>query len=336
MNETKRAPSGEIWLIRLMLAAALMFGSEVLLWSDVLGRAWWEWPILIAGYLLIAALLLDLMARYRVRDFLGMMTIAGVYGLLNGLLLNPELTLFDIPRTLVSRVTGAHTLIGLEMLYLFLALTGGHLRHLRLVMVVGAVAVGAAWGFWVRWSPIYTEVPYGVIPLETMLIAGVVGTVIVAVITQIAYRRVRTARPADMMMSLPVLALVLMALIALLLLRVVQGSVDYTSLTLVAILLFLSMAILWFRRNTRLRIVLDYHLPLFPQRWIWTLLVIGVMFWTALLAYSLPLIGSDQFNVLTFIVFGFLLYGVAWLPTVSVLLGFRAYIRQVQATPPDE
>ncbi|MBC8171837.1 MAG: hypothetical protein H7X77_09190, partial [Anaerolineae bacterium] len=116
------------WLIRLLLAVTLFFGSEILLWTNLSGRSASDWLLLSPGYLALSTLLLDFIVRYRVRDLPGLMTIAGLYGLLNALLLNPDTTLFDIPRTLVTRVTGAHTLLGLEMLILFLALTGGHLR----------------------------------------------------------------------------------------------------------------------------------------------------------------------------------------------------------------
>jgi hypothetical protein len=43
----------------------------------------------------------------------------------------------------------------------------------------------------------------------------------------------------------------------------------------------------------------------------------------------LPLIQIQQANQLSFIGVGFTAYGLAWLPTVSLVLGIRAYGRQI-------
>jgi hypothetical protein len=323
-----RIPAWNPWLVRLMLGAILMTGSEVLLWTNVSGRPWWDWLVTAAAYWLIAALLLDVMARWRVRDFAGVVTVAGLYGLLNGLLINPAVTLFAVPESLVTYVTGAHSLIGLEMLYLFLALTGGHLRHLRGVMAGGALLVGAAWGFWVRWAPQPAPVT-----LETMLLAGLIGVALTAALTGWVYRRAGAIYPRDVILPPLQYALIGLTLGALLVLRLAQGSLDPTAVTLVAILLFLCGAILWFRRQTMLPTILDYHLPVFPMRWRWTLPVTALFFWAGVLSYSLPVIGSESFNAGTAISLGFMLYGLSWLPVISVLLGFRAYVRQAQAQP---
>ena len=59
----------------------------------------------------------------------------------------------------------------------------------------------------------------------------------------------------------------------------------------------------------------------------------AVLFWTAVFAYNVPRIGTPTFDQGVFVAAGFALYGLAWLPTVSLILGARAYIRQVQAKP---
>lgn len=336
MDTPARAPARQVWLVRLLLAAILMTGSEILLWTRISGRPWWDWLLIAAAYVLIAALLLDVMARWKVRDFAGVVTVAGAYGLLNGLLVNPQTSLTNVPESLVLYVTGAHSLIGLEMLYLFLALTGGHLRHLRGVMAGGALLVGAAWGFWVRWSPEYGEPAAAAVPLETMLLVGLVGILITAGLARLVYGRVRTVYPRDVVLPPLHYALIGVALGALLVLRLAQGALDVPAVTLVTILLFLCGAILWFRRQTILPFILDYHLPVFPMRWRWIIPVTALFFWAAVLAYSLPLIGTPAFNIFTVITLGFMLYGVGWLPVISVLQGFRAYVRQAQAQPFDD
>lgn len=327
------------WLARLLLAACLMLGSEILLWNNPLNRPASEWILLIFGYVGLAAFLLDIMVRHKVRDLMGLMTVSGVYGLLNALLLNPSETLFDVPRTLVTRATGAHTLLGLEMLVLFLALTGGGgkrrgARRLRWTLIGGAAVVGLAWGAWVRWSPEQTDITYALTPYPTMLLVGVVGVLIVAVLTLINFRGSAALSPQHLLLTLREGALVGLTLTLIAFLRLIQNAyVSGVALFLVSILLALCAAIIWFRRNTRHPMLLTDHFPMRPPPWIWLILAAAVLFWTAVFAYNVPRIGTPSFDQGVFVAAGFALYGLAWLPTVSLILGARAYIRQVQAKP---
>lgn len=320
-----------VWRVRVMLAALLMFGGEVLLWSDPFGRAWWEWPLLIAGYIALAAVTLDLMARWRVRDLFGLMALAGFYALLNGMLLNPALVFVDLPRTLVSRVTGAHALIGLEMLLIFLCLTGGHIRYLRTVLMILALVIGLAWGTWVRWSPTYADVVYGDASLMQMLGMGGAGLAIIALLIAAVYRLRVPVYPRDALLRPLEWVLVALALTVIGLIRIATGALTETGLLLSVIVMVLTALVLWSRRGTRLHMYLDYHLPLIPVHPVRLMLAAAVMIWAALLAYGLPVIGGENFNQLYGISYGFLAYGLGWLPLVSVQLGLRAFVRQFEA-----
>ena len=141
------------WLVRALLAVWLLFASEILLWANPPGRTLTEWAILIVGYLALAALLLDLLVRFRVRDVFGLLALAGVCGLLVSLLLNPATALADVPRTWATRVLGANSLLGLAGLAGFLQLTAGASRRL---LLAGGV-VGLLWGLWVRWLATFTD-----------------------------------------------------------------------------------------------------------------------------------------------------------------------------------
>lgn len=327
------------WDVRLLLAACLMLGSEILLWNDPLNRSFAAWLVLLPGYIALAALLIDVMVRHKVRDFLGLMTVSGVYGLLNALLLNPAETLFDVPRTLVTRATGAHSLLGLEMLILFLALTGGGgrragARRLRWALVAGAAGVGVAWGAWVRWSPEQADITYTLTPYPTMMLIGAVGVLVVAGLAFVMFRRSAAIQPEHLQLTLRESALVGLVLILIALLRLAQNV--YTSgaaIFLVAVLLSLCAAMIWFRRNTRHPMLLADHFPMKPLPWIWLILAVAVLFWTAVFAHNVPRLGTPTFDQGIFVAAGFALYGLAWLPTVSLILGVRAYIRQIQAKP---
>jgi hypothetical protein len=319
--------------VRLLLAVILGFGSEVLLWTNLTGRSTGEWLLLVPGYLALSTVLLDLLARYRIRDLAGLMTLAGIYGLLNALMLNPNTTLFDVPRTLVTRVTGAHTLLGLEMLILFLTLTGGNIRSLRWVLLIGAAGVGLAWGTWVRWSPGQADVPPAPISIEGMLLAGAVGVSLIALLTWQVYRRGATLTPAAMILDLREGLVVAIVLLALILIRLAQNTLNTPAIFLITVLSGLCFAIIWFRKGTKHTPIIDYHLPVHRLPPIWMGLAIGILLWTGIFAYSLPLLELPNFDQLTFVIYGFTLYGLAWLPAVSLFIGLRAYIRQVQATP---
>ncbi len=319
------------WLIRLLLAVLLALGSEVLLWTDPPARPLVQWPLLFFGYGVIATVLLDLMVRFNVRDLSGLMLTAGIYSLLSALLLNPKTTLYDVPFTFVSRVSGAHSLLGLEMLFVFMALTGGHRRYLWRVNLVGGVVVGAAWGTWVRYAPAFLERVHAPVELSVMLLWGLLGIAATALITAIIYRRVHRIQPVDMQLSVEQWAVMSVILAGLGFVRIAQGALGPSALLLSVIILFITVMIQWFRRSTTLPTILDGHLPVLPMRWPRIALLVGVLLWTATLTYALPIVGTETVNQLNFIVSGFTLYGLAWLPSVSLLLGVRAYIRQVQA-----
>lgn len=320
-----------VWLVRLLLAATLFLGSEVLLWTDPIAREVFDWLLLIPGYVVLGTILLDLLARFQLRDLFGLMTLAGLYSLLNALMLNPETTLFDLPRTLVTRVTGAHALLGLEMLILFLALTGGG-AFIR-ALLPGAVVVGLAWGTWVRWSPLEAEVSYDFVPQTTMLAAAAGVISVILLLTLLTYQRGKQLTPQSILLNSQGWILVAVVIAALVFIRIAQGFIDLESLFLPIALIGLCYAILWFRRGTKLTPIIQNHLPVRPLNIVWIVLATALLIGAGVFAYNLPLMGVGDFNQLTFVVYGFTLYGLAWLPTVSLILGSRAYIRQVQARP---
>lgn len=317
------------WLVRLLLAALLAYGSEILLWTNPPGRALLDIALLIPGYLVLSTLLLDIAVRYRLRDLWGLMLLAGVYGLLAGALLNPQTTLIDLPRTLVTRVMGAHTLLGLEMIGLFLALTNGQSALLRRLLLIGGAIVGLAWGIWVRWSAAGVEVTYSDVALQTMLVYGAFGLLICLLLYTITRAFAAQVTADDLMLSVPGFAVLVLALAVLLFVRIVQDSESLLGLALTGILLGFCLTILWFRRNRKFPPLLDNHLPLKPLSLVWIGIGALIFFAAGVFAYDAPLIGTPTINQLAGVVLGFTLYGVGWLPTVSAVLGVRAYTRQV-------
>src|SRR5690606_27724641 len=124
------------------------------------------------------------------------------------------------------------------------------------------------------------------------------------------------------------------AVIILLVLVTIQlgrGTLPSQAMLIAMILLALCYPMLWFRRSTRLEIFADHVFPPQGLNPLWLLSTIGLFIASAGTAYDAPKFRVGDLNQLSIIVYGFTLYGLAWLPTVSLWLGMRAYLRQVMS-----
>lgn len=314
--------------VTLLLAVLLAFGSEVLVWTNPPGREPLDWPLMLVEYVAVAAVLLDLLVRYRVRDLFGALLLTGVYSLLASLTLNPEAMLADLPRTLVTRIMGAHALLALEMFGLFLALTDGLRPGVGRLLLTGGAVVGLAWGMWVRWFP--EDAGYPPVSLPLMLAYGAAFVALLAALLAVL-PRLGAMTPEDLRLSRRGWLLVVLALAGLAVIREVRGDIPPDALLMVLPLLALCLVILWFRGRARGRTLLDGHVPPSPLPWGWFIAAAAVFFSAAVIGYNLPLIQVGEFTQLTLIGVGFTAYGLAWLPTVSLVLGVQAYLRQMQA-----
>lgn len=317
------------WFLRLLLAALLMFGSEVLLWSDPAGLALGEWLLRLPGYLALAALLLDLAERYRIKDVYDAMTLLAIYGLLNGLLLSPAIGLAEVPDTVVNRVLGGHGLLGLEMFGLFLVLTNGQNQRYRRLALVAAIWVGFYWGIWVRWSPQFTTFTPNPVTVSSLLIWALGGLGAILTVYLLALRRtgVQTEQPLsalDLRLSVIEWGLVLIVFLLLFIIRAAQNVIPTGGLLLILVLLIGCWAVLWFRRSERGQTLLAAHVPPLPLSVGWIGVITLTFVVTSLIAYHLPLVtlfGLNQFSLMTL---GFAGVGLGWLPLIAMVLGVRA------------
>lgn len=303
---------------RLLLAALLLCGSEIVLWTNPPARPFGDWLILTPTYALLSALLLDLAARFRVRDLYGLMALAGLYGLLNALLINPDSALIDMPRTLFTRALGAHALIGL----LALALYGYGGRWRLSLTVIGAAITGVLWGHWARWSPLEF---YGgdESSLPTLALYGGFSLALIAAALALYGLRDRDAR--DLRLAPVLLAIVGAALLALGLLRAARGMIDATSALIVAMLAAFCLAILWFQRRKKGAALLDSPAPPPLRRFVMLALAFAI---GAVPGWTIARGTPDLLGVIAAL---FAAYGLVWLPALSLTLGMRAFIRQARA-----
>jgi hypothetical protein len=323
-----------VWLTRLLMAALLIFGSEVLLWNNLQTKSAADWIILLLGNLILGTLVLDLLVRLRLRDLAGLMTLAGLYALLNSLIINPQSTLFELPRTLVTRVTGAHSLVALEMLVLFLATLSRSRGLFRRVIWPGLIAIGIAWGTWVRWSSTLDEGMITPVDRDAMLVVGVLSFVLIVLLYLALSRQsgnTSQLQAGHVLLTRIEWFAVIISLLILLMIRLAQGVLPSSALLIVGVIIALCYAMLWFRQSTKLPPFSEMLFPPQDLRLLWYMGIVALFLFSALVAYDAPEIRAGEFNQLSIIVYGFTLYGLAWLPTVSLWLGMRAYLRQISA-----
>ncbi|NWF69394.1 MAG: hypothetical protein HXY40_09935 [Chloroflexi bacterium] len=324
------SPRLALWLLRLLLAALLIFASEVLLWTNILSRPPEEWLLRLIGYIALAALLLDLAERYRIREIYDVLPLTGIYGLCAGLLLHPQMALADFPRTLMTRVMGGHTLLAAEMFGLFLVLTGANNLRYRRLLLGFSLWLGFYWGIWMRWSPLLTDLSETPIDLlSSFLYAGVVlGAALILYIALL--RRSAGLAPPQLRLSPAGLGITLILLLGLFIVRLWQNVLPLYVLPAFGILIVLCYAILWFRRPDRGRTLLDEHLPPRTPGWRWLVGASICFSGASIFSYNLPLVELFGFNQLSVMEWAFAAGGLLWLPAVAAVLSVRAIDRQGQ------
>lgn len=309
------------------LALLLAFGSEVLLWPHWPARPALDWALLAPGYLALSVMLLAAAARFRLRDLFGLMALAGLYGILAGLLLHPASALADVPRTWFTRVMGAHSLIGLLMLALLLALRRPLSRRRALALAACALPVGVAWGTWGRWSgDVYSG---GAAAAETPLALLLAAAAGLAVLTGLVLLGLRRWQPAPVAPSRPSVALALLGLLALLIVRVLQDSLDGLSLLILGTFAVFCLGVLYSQERRTGRTLLD-GLEAAPAAGWGGLLAVGLALGVgAALGYGLQRGqgANDPVFVITTLFTG---YGIGWLPAVAAVLAARGISRQAR------
>lgn len=308
-----------------LLASLLSFCSEIVLWTNPPSRGILDWLLLALGYLALSTLLLEIAHRYRIRDAFGLLLLAGIYGMLNGLILNPQSALIDTPRTLITRAMGAHALAGLLALALFFALSNGlRARRAHLFALVITLIVGIGWGTWARWSPpVFDSLPESA-PETLLLYAG--AGIALGALALFAVRR--SAPAANARLNPRGWAFTLLVLVGLTVLHLLRGEIDGLSLSVIVTLSAFSIMILWFHKRKKGSTLLD---GLVNNVFNWTafvLLVIGFAV-GGIAGYGLPR-GEGNNDPIALLGALFTAYGLIWLPAVSLVLGARAFSRQAR------
>ncbi len=323
MNSATR-PKGAAWGARLSFAALLLVASELIVWQAPLQYDLMDWLALIAMYLALAAIALDLVARLRAADAPSLLLVAGVYGLANGTLIGHVATR-DLPVSLIVRPLGAQPLAFLAALggfWLLLSGRGGPRPPRLLAAAIG----GLAWGVWVRWAPGASD---GVIPpvsAVTALVAAALGLAACLLIAFLA-PRVPVKRREGWLLG-PVEWIVSGAvLLAALIWGVARGDIGGIGASVVVTLIAYMLGALIATRGLRAdRCALDAVTPPRAPHVAGWVAVSALFLIAGGVGYALP--GSGDRSAQGDLLIGLLTaFGILWLPVVSALVGMRAFVQ---------
>ena len=311
------------WSIRVDFAVILLIFSELLVWQTPTEFTALEWIGIALVYLALAAVLLDLIARFNANDLFSLMVVAGVYGLLDGTLIS-RITTHDLPLSLVVRPFAVQPLVFLLALGAFHILTSQ--RRMALFVPLVAAGVGLLWGIWLRWFPEVTDEA-----LTIPEIGPAIGTLAIGLVACLVIRYwPQTAgilHHTDWLLTPIESALVGMVLLGALMAGVSQDALSGGGIGVVATLLAYLLLLLFFTQSMRRGP--SFLEPLTPPRrpdpvtWLVLIVPLLVMGWVG---YNLP--GSDDRSIQSDILFGALTaYGVVWLPGISTVMGIRAFVQ---------
>jgi hypothetical protein len=324
-----------LWALRLMLAALFLFGGEVLVWTELQIPTPGEWLLRIVGYIALATLVLDLAVRYRIRDVYDSMALICIYAVLAGVLITPEISFSDFPRTMVTRVLGGHNMGGAVAFGLFLALTirgagKGQARKTYLRLVASMAWVGFYRGTWMRWTPEFNALAVQTVtPL--LLFALSAGVVIVAILfLDIAISASPTIEPLDLRLPFIPFMLLIGLLLVLFLIRVLMLPFSGAMLLVSVVLPTICWSILWFRRSEKAALLMASHIPPKRPALLWIGLAALVFVATVLFAYALPLVGTADYNQLWLMEIGYGVVGFSWLPVLAGVIAVRGVDRQMR------
>jgi hypothetical protein len=313
------------WLLRGAFALLLFAAWELLLGKAVFARDIIDLMALVIGCIAAAALLLDLIERFSVRDMFGALVVMGVGGLFSFLLFDmrpPE----DVFLALASRGLGAYTLFALVLFTSLVWLTrAGEWRALLALLPIGIIT-----GVWARWMP-YENAPTP----DGWLLLIVAGLLWV---TAAQLTRTGAAMPGTRLrLSFPEALAAAGLLIIGVSARTDARLPNALTAVVAATLVVLCILMLWFQRRQREESYAEQLLHWHPQAARWGIaLPIRVGAWLfvigigALVGWLLPR-GEGAGDPVAIVGTLFTAFGLVWLPTVAVVYGWRAMRRDLRA-----
>ena len=318
-----------VWLMRGLLAACWLLTAEALFWTNV-SRPLWIWLPLALGYVAAAGLILDAAVRFRVRDLFGGALLGGLFALVSGAVLNPAYGLENLPVTLGTRVMGAHAVAGMLGLWLFLRLLDG-LPSGR-AWWGGVIVVGVFWGVWAQGIGALSGTDAPLLPLWSVaLVGGACGLLVIGLAWGI--QRVPLHDEDALRLSPLEYGLCSAVLVAWIAWGLFSGDLPRNGLSALILIASFALVVLWFQERPESVSVLVKRLPAQRINLLVALgaLLVMIVLATALYALLPQIPAGERPTYLRGLGVLFGVFGLTWLPSVSLVLGVRAY-RQTMRT----
>jgi hypothetical protein len=303
-----------IWRLRLIFGAMAMLLSELVMWQNPPGRAWYEWPALLILYVSLGAIILDLVVRFQVYTPAALGIVSGVYGLISASVINH--TAFEnIPFGLLVRGMGLQVGAGFLALMLFVAVLRG--RPPDAAHIAAAAALGVAWGIWIHWWPMQEAVGWGRISVEDGQLWVIAGLALVGALFMVAAPRFGAFRESHFGLYWWEMILVAVPLLVALLVGMFQNVVPFVPLLLPAAILTFCLWSLDFQKSGHEPSILANLMFVAPN--LTTYVTLAVVFLLAgALAYPLVAGADSPVGIVLYVVV--LGFGSAWLPFASGLI----------------
>lgn len=306
------------WILRFHFAFLLLIFGELVGWQEASTYNLQDWTLVFLIYLATASLLLDLIARWHINDIKTLLMIAGLFGLIEGMLISLAPREADnIGVGLIFRPMGLEVLMFLLAFWSFRQIHSGEATGFFAFLLMALV--GTAWGIWVRWFP---QLEFEHIPSPELdeSLPYVVGMLFLAGFIPVLLK-LRPMQSENWELNVYEFASAFGILGVTLLLRLNDGYIPLLALAIVVLVVVFICGMLYFTRNDRQNSLLDGVTP--PKRtfvlgWLIILFPFAALAW---LSYEISDVNETPFQadaLFTLIT----AFGVLWLPIVSTWLGY--------------
>jgi hypothetical protein len=317
---TDRLPS---WTPRLGFTVLLLTFGEFVAWHQSSTYSLLDWLAVATIYLALTMITLDLIARFQIHDWIGILLIGGIFGIAHSALIS--LTFYhNIPINIVLHATGLQTLMFMLTYAAFQFLYTNTIPPQPLFIITPILGLG--YGISLKWLPHLDSINLPVPELGAALPYTIIALIASALIIFIMRLPAEIKRfdwmllPMEWVFSGGVIFVTA-------LLRFNGGYIDSPfAFTIALVILAMILLLLWFIHSTQPKQKIEWGIKLAPHQqtiiyWVTMFLPFALAAW---LGYQLP--GDGKYSLQGTLLFGALIaFGILWLPIVSTLISIRAF-----------